>query len=138
MSYSSAIPVSPKYPKQIITIADHLRKCRIDLKLSQAVVARIIKVSEDTITYWENSRAEPRISLIPRVIAFLGYNPYEIDASTLGGKIKQFRYTKGLSIKNFSKLVSVDPLIVKACENDELTPTSVSYQKLIDYLNEFK
>jgi len=108
------LPLSSKYPKQISTIADHLRKRRLDLKLSQAAVSRVIGVSEDTITYWENGRTVPLISAVPAVIKFLGYNPYEIDTSTVGGKVKQYRLMKGLSLKNFAKLVHVDPSTVKA------------------------
>jgi DNA-binding transcriptional regulator YiaG len=128
------MPLSPKYPKQIITIADHLRKRRLDLKLLQGDVARMIGVSEDTITYWENGRTVPLISAIPAVIRFLGYNPYEVDTSTLGGKVKQYRLMKGLSLKNFAKLVHVDPSTVKSWEENEFIPASANYRRLIDCL----
>ena len=129
------MPLSPKYPKQIITIADHLRKRRLDLKLSQAAVSRIIGVTEDTITYWENGRTVPQISVVPAVIRFLGYNPYEVDTSTLGGKVKQYRLMKGLSLKNFAKLVHVDPSTVKTWEDNEFTPETENYRRLMDCLN---
>jgi len=128
------LPLSSKYPKQISTIADHLRKRRLDLKLSQAAVSRVIGVSEDTITYWENGRTVPLISAVPAVIKFLGYNPYEIDTSTVGGKVKQYRLMKGLSLKNFAKLVHVDPSTVKAWEENEFTPISENYRKLTNCL----
>jgi DNA-binding transcriptional regulator YiaG len=135
---SIGIPLSPTYPKEIITIADHLRKRQLEVKLSQAAVARRIGVSEDTITYWENGRTVPLISAVPAVIAFLGYNPYEVDTSTLGGKVKQFRLMKGLSLKNFAKMLRVAPSTVKSWEDNEFTPASNNYKRLMDSLNRFE
>ena len=129
------MPLSPKYPKQIITIADHLRKRRLDLKLFQSDVARTIGVSEDTITYWENGRTVPLISAIPSVIRFLGYNPYGVDTSTVGGKVKQYRLMKGLSLKNFARLVHVDPSTVKSWEDNEFIPASANYRRLMNCLD---
>jgi len=62
-------------------------------------------VSEDTITYWENGRAEPQIHLYPKVIEFLRYFPLEIDTSTFGGNIKKYRYRHGLSHKVLGKVL---------------------------------
>jgi len=103
------MPRQPKYPKELVTIADHLRKRRYDLKLSQLDVASIIGVTTDTITYWENGRSMPQISFKPAITRFLGYDPYSVDTSTLGGKVKQYRYMRGLSQKKLAKLLNVDP-----------------------------
>lgn len=82
----------------------------------QKEVAKLIGVSEDCITYWENGRSEPQIQFIPYIIKFLGYMPLEIDISTLGGKIKDYRVRNGLSHKKMGKLFGVDATTIAAWE----------------------
>ncbi len=68
----------------------------------------MLNVSEDTVTYWENNRAEPQIHLYPRIIDFLGYNPFPVDISTLGGRIYKYRVEQGISQKDLGKILGVD------------------------------
>jgi DNA-binding transcriptional regulator YiaG len=129
------MPRHVKYPSELITIADHLRKRRFDLKLSQPSVARIIGVTTDTVTYWENGRSVPQITFIPAIMKFLGYNPYQTDTSTLGGRVKHYRYMKGLSLKRFAKLLKVDTSTVNSWEENEFSPGSGNYQRLVSLLD---
>jgi len=48
----------------------------VDLYLTQAQVAKIIGVTEDLVTYWENSRYCPTKRIQPRIINFLDYDPF--------------------------------------------------------------
>jgi DNA-binding XRE family transcriptional regulator len=125
------MPKSVKYPNELISISDHLRKRRLDLKLSQIAVARIIGVSEDTITYWENERTVPQMSLMPKIIRFLGYNPISIDTSTLGGKIKEFRYLRGLSKKRMADRLNVDPSTITTWEDNLFMPSVRNYERIM-------
>jgi len=88
-------PKSACYPSEPVTIGEHIRKKRMDLKLLQSDVARIIKVSEDCITYWENNRSIPQINYYPQIIEFLGYCPFEIDETILSGRLKAYRWRNG-------------------------------------------
>ncbi|MEO8086225.1 MAG: helix-turn-helix domain-containing protein [Bacteroidota bacterium] len=69
------MPVSEKYPKELLTIGDHIRKRRLDLTLSQKELAEQLGVSSLTIWDWEKNRAYPRCTNLPAVISFLGYKP---------------------------------------------------------------
>ena len=131
---SGKLRLPAKYPKELNTIADHLRKRRFDLKLSQPQVAKMIGVSTDTITYWENGRFVPKVMFTPQIIGFLGYNPFQIDTDTLGGKVKHYRYQKGLSQKRFAKLIGVDPSTIKSWEENEFEPEPENSKKLFGYL----
>lgn len=135
MECISSLPKPLKYPKELFSISDHIRKRRLDLKLSQLAVARIIGVTEDTITFWENDRAEPRISIIPALLRFLGYNPYPIDASTFGGKIKEFRYFNGLSKKRLASMLNVDASTITTWEENEFIPSASNYEKVMLFLS---
>jgi transcriptional regulator with XRE-family HTH domain len=119
LTSTGKLPLPVKYPNELKTIADHLRKRRYDLKFSQPKVAKIIGVSTDTITYWENERTIPQMTFVPKILEFLGYNPYKIDTSTQGGRIKFYRYQKGLSQKRLAKLLHVDPSTIKSWEENE-------------------
>ena len=68
-------PFGSKYPLNPVTLGDHIRKRRIDLRMLQKDVANVIGVSEDCITNWENNRTIPQIQFMPKIIKFLGYNP---------------------------------------------------------------
>ncbi len=127
------MPLPVKYPNVLITIADHLIKRRFDLKLSQLQVAKIIGVSTDSITYWENKRSEPQVYLYKKVIEFLGYNPYEIDIKTFGDRVKHYRLLNSLSQKRLAKLIDVDPSTIKSLEENKSKLHKESGRKIANY-----
>jgi DNA-binding transcriptional regulator YiaG len=48
------------------------------------------------VTAWETGRLEPKVSYIPRIVAFLGYDPFA-GAATLGERLRAERRRRGLS-----------------------------------------
>lgn len=125
---------SKHYPKELITIGNHIRKRRIDLKFKQEDVARIIEVTEECITNWENDKATPMIRYMPKITEFLGYSLFEGETETLGGKIKCYRYANGLSYKNFGKMLGVDATTVSAWEDNRSLPNRRKIKVLIEKL----
>lgn len=97
------------YPKNPISIGEHIKKRRMDLKLYQSDVAESFGVSTDCLTYWENNRSTPQIIFYPKIIKFLGYSPLNFDETTLRGRIKAFRYRIGTNSKMFGNLMKVHP-----------------------------
>jgi len=102
-------PIPLGYPKSLKTLGDHLRKKRLDLKLLQKDVAQRLGVDKTTIYNWESGHAAPSLSVIPRLIAFLGYIPFEMPANTLGEKIRAYRKIHGITIKSLAWEIKVDP-----------------------------
>jgi len=49
----------------------------MDLKLTQKELAERLGVNKDTIRFWENSQVEPSLAQIPKIIEFLGCDPFE-------------------------------------------------------------
>jgi DNA-binding XRE family transcriptional regulator len=70
-------PPPPGYPKSLEFIGDHIRKRRMDLKLTQKALAETLGVNKDTIRFWENGKAKPSLAKIPLIIEFIGYDPFE-------------------------------------------------------------
>ncbi|MFQ5887923.1 MAG: helix-turn-helix transcriptional regulator [Candidatus Hydrothermarchaeales archaeon] len=75
MSLKAPKPKSPKYPKILNSLGNHIRKRRLDLGLLQKQVAEQIGAGEPTIYNWENDRTAPPDCFIRRIIQFLGHNP---------------------------------------------------------------
>ena len=90
-------------------------------------------VDENTITNWEKHRSGPRLMYLPRIIQFLGYNPWVSVATTLGEKIKQYRIQKGLSLRKLAQKVGVDPGTLAKWESSKGVPSG----KLRDQLKTF-
>ena len=85
-------------------------------------MAKILNVAEDTITYWENGRAQPMVHCYPGIINFLGYNPFEVKVNRFGGMVKNYRLKHGLSLKKLGKKFGVDASTVGAWESGKSEP----------------
>ena len=84
----------------------------------------------DSITGWENGRSEPQIHFYPRIIDFLGYNPFETSKETIGARIKAYWLTHGLSQKKMRKLLSVDGSTICSWENGITVPNKIMPEKV--------
>jgi transcriptional regulator with XRE-family HTH domain len=115
-------PLSSAYPKNIESVGDHLRARRIEQELKQSDVSVILQVSEATITNWENNLTKPETRYIPAIIRFLGYNPNTADTNSLGGRIKYYRQTNGLTHKKMGKIFGVNASTIGSWENNEHVP----------------
>jgi transcriptional regulator with XRE-family HTH domain len=129
-------PLGMKYVENPITLGEKLRNRRLDLNLLQKDVAKIIGVSEDTITYWENGRATPQVHLYPKVTRFLGYFPLEVDTLTLGGKIKKYRFLNGINQEELAQKLKVNESTVFHYENGKHKPCPKMLKKFNIYLSQ--
>lgn len=62
--------------KEPTTLGEHLKKKRFASGLRQAQIARILEVSCRTLSLWECDRIYPAWAFQPRLIAYLGYDPF--------------------------------------------------------------
>jgi len=58
------------------TLGDHIKKRRLDLGLFQKDVGRAIGVDHHTVMIWEQNQRPILAGNIAKVVAFLGYDPY--------------------------------------------------------------
>jgi DNA-binding XRE family transcriptional regulator len=56
-------------------LGEHLRKRRIDLGLTQKEAAQRIGADQWTVINWEQGRTKPAVRFVPRILAFLGFDP---------------------------------------------------------------
>ena len=122
-------PYGKNYSTDPQTFGEQLRNRRLELRLLQKEVAQLLKVSTDTVTYWENNRYPPHIQHYPAIIQFLGHNPFLIEGSHPGEKVKWYRYEHGLSQKAFAKLIGVDASTIAYIEGGQCSTRSKALQK---------
>lgn len=106
------------YPENPESIAEHIKKRRLDLRLSTRKAATRMGVSQSTVTDWETGRSSPAVRAIPAVIAFLGYDPYPAP-QTEGERVRAKRRQLGLTRKGLADLLGVDQETVARWEGEE-------------------
>ena len=119
-----------RYMKNPTTIGEKIRNRRLELGLLQKDIADMIGICEDTVTYWENDRAEPLTKHYPKLIKFLGYIPFEIDTNTTAGKMKMYRFLNGLSQEDLAKELGINESTVFHYENGKHLPQPQTLLKM--------
>jgi DNA-binding transcriptional regulator YiaG len=122
-------PLPAAYPKRLTTIGDHIRKRRLDLSLFQAQVAQQLGVDETTVHHWETHATQPMIRCLPKIIAFLGHDPFP-PAHTLGEQITRYRRANGLSRLQLAKRFGVDPGTLWRWESGQHLPGRIHLSRV--------
>lgn len=123
-------PLGNKYIQNPVTLGDRIRNRRLELRLFQKDVAELIGVTENCIAYWEKNRSQPTVCYYPALISFLGYFPFDIDTSSLGGKIKYYRYLQGMTQEQLAKDLGVNESTVYHYEKSNKKPSSKTRNRL--------
>ena len=127
-------PTNPAYPKELNTIGDHLRKTRLDRNLSQQDVAKIIKVTSDTINGWELNRYRPTAKSARLIISFLRYFPFTFEGQSLGKKLYYARLITGYTQKQVAELIGCDASNLRRIELDQRKPMTRICEKIQDFI----
>jgi transcriptional regulator with XRE-family HTH domain len=123
-------PPNSKYPNQLNSLGDHIRKRRLDLALHQKQVAEQIGVDEDTIYRWESNESKPQIQFIPAIIKFLSHNPIPLPDSP-GQRLVFYRQTHGITQRALANRIGVDPKAIGLSERGR-RPLSKKLRKLLE------
>jgi transcriptional regulator with XRE-family HTH domain len=119
-----------KYPDICRTWGDWIKARRLDLKLTKAQLSLYFNVSDITIYLWERNKVGPSLAQIPKIIEFLGQDPFEANAETLADKIKAYRRVHGLSQKKLAEKIGVDQSTLQGWERGEHRPTDAYVEKV--------
>ena len=128
-------PADPAYPRHLNTLGDHLRKRRLDLGLLQGEVADALGVAESTICSWETGRTSPQLRFIPRIIAFLEYDPLDgVPHETLAERIIATRQKLGMTQKEMARTLGIDPTTLGRWERGAGKPSRSLRERLEEFI----
>lgn len=77
----------------------------------------------------------PSPTQIPKIIEFLGQNPFEKETKYLADKIQKYRWVHGLTQKKLAAQLGIDQTTLAGWEKGEHRPTKILFitlTKLID------
>jgi transcriptional regulator with XRE-family HTH domain len=124
-------PVSrEKYPDICRTWGDWIKARRLDLNLTKRQLSLKLNVSDVTIYLWERDRVRPSLAQIPKIIEYLGRDPFETHSENLADKLKAYRRVRGLSQKKLAELLGVDETTLAAWERGKRQPNKRFLDKL--------
>lgn len=93
-------------------------------------VARLIGVKEESIYNWENNRSSPRLGLIPRVVEFLGYVPFDTSGRSLRERLVALRRLCGISQEELAHRLDVAPTTLRRWERGKGKPMEMDLEKV--------
>jgi len=102
----------------------------MDLGLRQSDVARTIGVWTSTVNYWENNRFNPEVQYVPKIVAFLGYDPSGPPPASFPLRLKAARIATGLSRRQLAARLEVHPETVAAWERAQAQPITVLRERI--------
>jgi transcriptional regulator with XRE-family HTH domain len=119
-----------KYPDILRTWGDHIKNRRLDLKLTKRQLSLNLNVSDITIYLWERNKVQPSLAQIPKIIEFLGRDPFEKEAENIGDKIREYRRIHGLTQKKLAEQLGIDQTTLAGWENGKHQPTQRFLDKI--------
>ncbi|HEX7182155.1 MAG TPA: helix-turn-helix transcriptional regulator [Thermoanaerobaculia bacterium] len=127
------MPPPRGYPQEPRTLGDHLRKARLDRGLWQEHVAEELGVSVGTLLNWERNHTRVQTRFLPKVLAFLGYDPRE-ETGHLGERIRALRERQGLSQVALAAKLGINTSTVVAWERGRVR---LAFPKVRNRFEEF-
>ena len=136
--------------KEPTTLGQHLKKKRFQAGLRQAQIARKLGVSSRTLSLWECDRIYPAWGFQPRLIAYLGYDPFtETGLKTpkgnetngvaflspdapvsIGQKIRYFRFKSRKTRLQLAAEWGISPKTLWGWETDQRKPSSLLKRRI--------
>lgn len=107
------------------------------MKLTKRQLSIKLNVDDVTIYLWEKNKANPSLAQIPKIIEFLGHDPFEKETENLGERIREYRRVHGFSQKKLARLVGINPTTIGAWEKGEHQPIKRLLDKLISFIDSF-
>jgi len=105
---------------------------RMDRKLEITEAADQLGVTPETLVNWEQGHDTPRDTRGAKILAFLGYCPFE-KPETLPDHMRLWRWKRGLSHVQAAAAINVDPSSWASWERGAKDPANSSRKRLADH-----
>lgn len=127
-------PANPAYPTTIKTLGDHLRKTRLDRRMSQAEVAAILMVSNDTVNGWELNRHRPTAKMAKKIVEFLDYMPFDLATDSLADRLYHARMVSGFTQSQIALKLNCDVSNLRYIELGRRRPHEPLHVKILEFI----
>ena len=104
------------------------------MKLTKRQLSLKLNVSDITIYLWEKNKVRPSLAQIPKIIEFLGHDPFNKETENLGERIRKYRRIHGLTQKKLAEQLGVDQSTLAGWERGEHRPTKKKLEKVLGIL----
>jgi len=83
-----------------------------------------------TVNTWENRHFSPDVRFMPKIIEFLGYDPFGAPPTTFPEQLKAARVAAGLTRRQLAAMIRVHPGTVAEWERGEANPLKMMRDRL--------
>jgi transcriptional regulator with XRE-family HTH domain len=98
-------------------MGEHVKKRRLDLGLKQKEVSARLGMHFTSLQLWERGIGDLGVKPLAEIIRFLGYVPFECEASP-GGRISFLRRCCGKTQAELAEMISCNPETVGRWESN--------------------
>ena len=106
----------------------------MELGLWQRDVGKLLKVDAYTVLNWEKDKTIPATRYLPRIVAFLGYDPFPAPR-TLGEQVVAARRRLGIPRKKLALRLNVDEGALKRWEKGSILPHGKGLSTILRFLS---
>lgn len=106
----------------------------MDLGITQKDAARRIGADQWTVINWERGRTKPAVRFVPRIIRFLGFDPFPRGES-FPDRIRAARHRLGLTQSELGRLLGMSEGSVSDLERGLQKPASPAGRKIAEALS---
>jgi transcriptional regulator with XRE-family HTH domain len=99
-------------------------------------VAKRLGVTEATIWNWEAHRSTPQLTLIPKVIVFLGCDTHSTQPMSLGERLVAYRRAAGVSQRELAQRLGIDPGTLGRWEREKGRPSCTHLRTVMALLEQ--
>jgi len=118
----------------LLTLGEHIKKARIERRLTQSNAVAFLSVLVETLHNWETGKTTPPVKYWPAIMEFLGYCPYQ-NARSLGDRLRLHRMHRGLTFKTVAKIIGVDPGSIVRWERGGREPRGKYRDLVLDFVS---
>lgn len=117
-------------PEDLSTLGNHIRKRRLELKLTAKDVGKRLGVDICTIYKWEYNIASPNPRRLSQIIEFLGYEPDILIRQFFGERILAYRKLHCISQTKLAIMLGIHKTTLRQWEKNLRCPSEESLEKL--------
>ncbi|HOE95378.1 MAG TPA: helix-turn-helix transcriptional regulator [Candidatus Sumerlaeota bacterium] len=108
-----------------------LRRRRVDLGQTLEEASQELGVCHQTLYKWEHGIRPPHLQLYPRIVTYLGYEPWPEDRLSFGARLRLARLRLGLSRQHLAERLGISWSAYERWEDGKITQVHARERRLL-------